>query len=548
MSSTTLTKAKPSRRVLQTVIVLLSLSIIILVGLAHSQAFALYIASFIVEKSASRQVKIQLNGFTGSIVSGLSVESINVKKLNPATEVVITGLQMSIDFDRLLKAGIISIIGQASRVDITGMTTFWPPLGQLPAYSGPVCMAGLPANIQIASLSIDIISITPCIELPAIVTLNNLRIGSGESAAEQIFSVSANAEWRNRLIASGTLVGQLKHKQRRFEGSADLCFAGQKIVSEICFGQNRNKSELSGYISSASLDIAKLSLWLGPLWQQQFPFGFDGDFDCSGSWLYNSELGFLGNLSGSCRRLRMVALGFYITLLELNGKWKLFDGNLVFNDSGSYFVGFPASMTGQVESVMNRERNWNLNFNCSAIDFASLADELPWGFKYSANLPEISGLATLSVQVFGRKPSITARLSTDGLNAGENSQLRTVSGNAVFYHGIAASSSLQLDFQVHSQHSIPVFFKRFNSSAGNLEAQLRHNRGPHNFHYSLKGSPVGDMLFDGVFMSDEKTLLNVAGHWRNGLGSLRAMLDEDSAKPLPFAAGGIPLLDLILAK
>lgn len=528
---------------------LIALTVAILIGLAGSHDFAWHAARLLAGNlSADGQIKVELTGFSGSLASGFKIDTINVKKLNPPSEIVINDLMAGIDFDRLFKAGVISVVGRTGDIEIKGFAPVRLPIMNVPAYSGPACFAGLPANVEIASFAIPAIKFTPWSEQPAEVHLTDIRITPGSLKTEQDLSFDAHASWRSRQIGAAKLVGKLKQRQRRFEGRAEVCFAGQKLSTELCLTTRRNKPDLSGYIASASIDIARLSHWLSPLWQDNFPFGFDGGFDCSGSWLYNAEMGFLGNLSGSCRQLRMVALGLYVTIFELNGSWKLYDGNLLFADSGSSFAGFPAALSGQIDAVMSPARKWNLSFNCPAIDFARLAADLPWGVKYSADLPELSGLATLSVQITGKAPGMTAKLSTDGLVAGKNSQQRVVTGNMVFLHANPGSSTVELALTATAQHSLPAFFKRFHGGGDTLFNLFSRSGGPFAFSYSLKGPPLHDLAFEGVLLADEECLFRTTGHWRNGIGSARAFPEQAGSQHGGFAAGGIQLLDLLLVR
>ncbi len=542
-------QARPKlfRQVIKIVFVLLGISAGLIVGAVHSEKFARSLLELIIDRASDDgQLKISVVGFAGTLAAGLKAESVRLIRLHPASDISIKDLRAGLNFERLFPAGVLSLSGRTGHIDVAGMNPPWLKLFKLPAYHGPACFANLPANIEIRDFSVASIKLLPWAELPASINISSFTVVPGQSAGENVLDLALTAEWRAMQIASGTISGTLKQRQSRFEGTANICFAGQKMITEICLQQKRKKTELSGHIASASINLSTLSLWLGPLWQNEFPFGFDGRFDCSGSWLFNPELGFLGNLAGKCERVRLVALGFYFSLVELNGNWKLFDGSFIFNDSGSFFAGFPATLEGLVESVMKPGRNWRFNFACPEIDFAQLSGELPWGLKYSLNLPELSGTAALSMSLNGKSPDILCKATTAALKIGKNGAERVVSGQATFLQHGLGTSSLALDFEAVSSSAVPPFFSRFHGRGGGLSAKLDVGSGPYLFKWNMSGPPA-HLIFSGRFAADSVEMLSTKGNWRGGIGHLSAS-SGSSDSPAKYSADGITFLDLLLAR
>jgi len=541
------TQPKLSRRVVKIVVLLLGLSAALILSLSSSDAFGRWLISFAVESAcADGQAKITLDGVSGSITGGLIIDSARIIRRSPALDVSIKDIRFAFNFERLLKAGVVSVSGSSGHIEVLGTLPARVPFPDLPAYHGAECLAALPTNVEIAEFSIASARLVPLPELPGEVKVGRLVVAAGENKGEQSLQFSAVALWKNRQVASASFSGLLRQRQRRLDGKIDLCVAGQKVASEFKLVQKRKKPEISGYIASASIDVAKLSLWLGPLWQNHLPLGFDGHLDCTGSWLFNSEVGFLGNLSGKCQQLRVVALGFYFTLLELNGDWKLFDGNFVFDDSGSSVLGFAAELKGQIDSVVKPERNWRLHLACPIIDFARLADALPWGLKYSLELPDLSGSAALTINLSGRAPDLAARVSTDGLMVAGKDGNRKIHGHAGYRQTGLSSASLALDFVTESRQVLPPIFTRFSRGHASL-TQMTPVSGLVNFNWKLSGPPLGDLKFRGNVTDNGKEISVLEGFWKSGAGHLRAFLAA-SAEDSPYVADGMTFLDLLFAR
>lgn len=392
-------------------------------------------------------------------------------------------------------------------------------------------------------MSLNHAEIRPFYDFPLLLELEKIDLQPGEGSDDHQLQAKILASLRNNQVGYGAFSGVVKQHQNRVDGSLDLQLFGQKLQSEISYSGRRGCNEFSGYISSTTLDISKISHWLIPLWQDAFPFGFDGKIDCSGSWMFNQQVGFLGNLSGKCHDLRMVAQGLFITLIELNGSWKLFDGNFSFVDEGSRFFGFPASLTGGIEAVLQPSRKWEFDFSCLGIDFASMAEELPWGVKYGMALPPLSGGATLSAQIRGNLPELTARLTTSDLNVGKGIEKRVVSGVVTYMPGAAGSGNFCIDMACRSEQALPPIFSRFKSGTSRFDRQVAGWSGASLWQYELQGSDTANLSFKGRLQSDTGNSVDISGYWHDGMGSMNLLQNQKA-----FTTGSIPLLDLILAK
>ncbi len=548
MSSPPAITPRLPRRVLKIVLLLVGLSGVFLAFLVRSESFAREAFIFAVDRAATEgQLKLEYSGFSGSIADGISLESFRVVKRKPPFEAELASISLRVNFERLLTAGVLSLSGQVGRADIEGMSA--PPaiLERIPAWNGLACFAGIPANIELASFSIGPITLKPWSSSHALVKVDGVCLKPSENAGEHQVDALAEVSWKNRQIASASVSGILKQKQQRLDGNIVVCFAGQRLNSELCVTQKRRKVELSGYIASAAVDLSRLSLWLSPVWQEAFPFGFDGRLDGSGSWLFNEEVGFLGNLTGKYEKLRVVALGLYFTVFEFNGSWKYFDGNLGFNDSGSFFAGFPAVLSGKVDGIARNSRKWDLNFACSAVDFSELSDRLPWGLKYSLKLPELVGTAALSIMLTGsRVPDLAGRATLASLKIGKGHGERHLSGRIDYQQNGLASGTMEMEFAATSENSVLPVFKRFKNRGSSLYPGLSSYGLPQTFVWKLKGPPDHDQKFFGSLAAGDKHMASFEGVWHSGLGHLR--ISEAESEMTGYRSDSIPYLDLFLAR
>jgi hypothetical protein len=496
---------------------------------------------YIANHAGGSGIRIELAGFSGSLAKGFKFSKLGISQLNPPLQLQVFDASARADFSRILTGSKLLLSLELARLDLVGMTASPIASSSVPDYHSFACFAGMPVNIEIASLAIGHATLKPFHDFPLQIDIASFSLQPGNGSGCSLLQADFTADLREKTVGKGRFNGVAKQQQQKVEGSLELQMFGQKILTELSLAQRRGCPEVSGYISSTTLDIAKISHWLIPLWQETFPFGFDGSVDCSGSWLFNREIGFLGNLSGRCNNLRMVAQGLFITLFELNGNWKLFDGNFSFSDDGSLFFGFPASLSGKVETVLQPSRKWDMDFSCMTIDFSRLTTDLPWGVKYGMALPPLSGGATFSVQLRGARPEISARLNTDDLIAGKKSEKRSVTGAITYHLGPEGPGNLGIDMTCLSEHRPPPIFTRFKNGAGRLDNYISDWHGPYIWRYSLQGSDSANLSFKGALSANERNI-DTNGHWHDGMGTIQTFLDQNL-----FVAGNIQVLDLLLA-
>lgn len=540
---------RPWRRVLKIVLLLLALLIVGVMWLFNSEWFAGQAVTLLIGRANDRgEVNFELTNFSGSLADGLRVESLHFKQRNPSMHLLAKDIKLKLDWQRL-KAGIVDISGSIDEVNVTGMVSSGFNSRIIPDYHGLACFAGMPANFQVTDFVVGTFSIQPWADTPLVLTAGKFKISPSASEKEQNLEIDLAVEWRQQKLGNGNFAGMIKPGSRKVEGNLEFLFAGQKLASELSMVAKKGQIEASGFIASSVIDLAKISQWLIPIWQDAFPFGFDGHIDCSGSWMFSHELGFLGNLFGKCRQLRMVALGLFISVVELNGDWKLFDGNLGFVDSGSFFLGFPASLTGQIYSLLQPTPKWELDFNCNQLDFAGLVNDLPWGLKYGMALPELSGGATLTLQLRNARPEIVASLMTSDLCVGKGRDTRNISGQIGFNLPTQGAGQIKVAMDCHSKFALPPLFQRFKGRKGKLTNRLFLNGSPVTYTYTMTGSGSARLALDGALLVSDQCIAKTSGDWHDGMGEMLLSLNEGiGSESEVYSAGHIPFLDLLLGK
>ncbi|HOI91499.1 MAG TPA: hypothetical protein PLK28_13440, partial [Candidatus Rifleibacterium sp.] len=100
MSSPPETSPSLSRRVLKIVFLLVGLSVITLAFLARSESFARKAFIFAVDRAGiDGQLKLEHAGFSGSIIDGISLESLRVVKRKPPVEAEIASVSLKVNFE-----------------------------------------------------------------------------------------------------------------------------------------------------------------------------------------------------------------------------------------------------------------------------------------------------------------------------------------------------------------------------------------------------------------------------------------------------------------
>ncbi len=536
------------RRTLVVVFMLLAISAVGALWAVNSTWLAQKAVSMAVARiNSSEKSQLEVTGFTGTVGSGIKIDQVKLKQAKPPFFVSADKIALSIDFLSIGK-GTPIFTGSIDSISAQGMANSPVSSSSIPAYRGLQCFLGGIGNIRPASFSIGTIRFNPWSDTELVFVGENIQLQSPDENGSQKVFLALSGEFRSRKILAGQFDGSLHKGFSKLTGNLDVNFAGQKIVSEINLSPDRGHYKVGGFIASASLNITELSQWLIPIWQDAFPFGFDGSISGSGSWHYSRELGFFGNLAGEAANLRMVALGLFISVFEINCSWKYFDGSLSLADSGSLFMGFPAEIGGKIEAAFEPSRKWGIDFSCSTIDFAKLTEGLPWGVKYTMALPPLEGLATFSLKLRGSRPEVASSLFTDRLVAGAISEQRDIAGSVNYDLGSGGPGKFRIAMKSVVLRNPPPLWQRYRGRGGSLAVVAALKPGPYVFEYSFDGLDSSNLQLQGVFYRNGEKVGSARGNWHEGMGSSLAMLNESSEVAESFVANDLPLLDFILMK
>jgi hypothetical protein len=397
----------------------------------------------------------------------------------------------------------------------------------LPNFPEVACLANLPGNLFFARMKFEEIEIKPFNEGLIRLNLADLIVEKPDQHENQKISCLAKGFFRDRRFLEGNFNGTLQQKSQKLNGRIEACVAGKKLISEIAAANRKGDLELSGHIIQAALDLTVISRWLISMWQDAFPFGFDGEISVSGSWIFNRKTGFLGNLSGDFKKLHMVAQGLFLTIFELNGNWKLFDGNLEFADGGSFFAGFPAVFDGRIESVFNADRRWKLSFKADHIDMGQFYSDLPWGIKYGFGLPQMTGTATFNLHIRGAYPDVAAAIKADEIEIVNQDARHRLNGAINFTFNEKEKMKWQLDLKNSFVAGLPAMFQRFtlaSADAGSLEKISSWS----GCSWKGSGENLGNMKIQGQLLASEHQPVQLSGQFSDSNGRFSASVPEKS--------------------
>ena len=452
---------------------------------------------FAIENYVSNEtLSIDFRNIEGCLLTEIKIDRIDIKHVKPNFDARIKDVNIKPIYTQLLNKGTVQFEGNIGSVDWSGSFKLPSKVASIPAFIGTECFAGMPSNLKISNFDIKNITIKPYTDADLVIHSEHIALKGGKEPDNLDVSADFKADWKSKPLAKALFEGIWGQKKNKLNGKIKLNIAKQVVSSELSLGKGKKGFEVSGYIASdTQIDLLPLSQWLGALWQIDYPYGVSGKLYCQGSWLYNSEIGFLGNLNGKYDKLDISVIGIFLSLLELNGEWKLFDGNLTFNDHGSRLVGFPASLNGNIEYVTTPKRKWNLLFESNSIPLGQLTSSLPWMVKYSNGIPDLNGVATLSVNLLGSRPMVNAKLDVENLcQTSKVEPVSKISGKLLYVTPENGSGTINANFEASTDNGLPQFFKKFSGNFYELENSKQKN----SYKYSVNGSLNDKVKLKGI--------------------------------------------------
>ena len=535
-------KPKISRYLILFVLLIFTILAIGIYALLSSEELTKYaintaIANFIPNEKAN----LKLDKIEGCLLSGIKIDNIQVKHVKPNFEAKIKDFYLKPLYEQVLKKGAVHIVGSVGSIECKGTLKLSPTIASVPAFIGTECFAGLPNNIRIKSFDINNIKIFPCGNSDLEVLSNSVTLKSVEASDNLDVKADVKVDWKSKPFAKALFGGVYDQRRNKLNGNIKLNVAKQVVVSELTLANGKKGLEVSGYIASDTIiDLQPLSQWLGGFWQLDYPYALSGKLYCYGSWLYNSDIGFLGNLNGRYEKLDISVMGVFFSLLELSGDWKLFDGNLSLNDKGSRLLGFPASLNGSIESVTTPTRKYNISFVSNSLPLDKLTASLPWMLKYSNGIPELGGLASISINLMGNKPTTNAKIELENLSQVSNSASK-ISGKALYVMPETGSGTINANFEVSTNNGLPVFFKRFYNNFYSIE---NNNKIKSSYRYSVNGSFNDKVILKGKLSLGEGKNFETNGELLDNKFNIGVITNENRVYKCYYADP----IDLILMR
>ncbi len=414
------------------------------------------------------------------------------------------------------------------------------------------CLAGGWGRPEIRSLDLGRVDWFPAASGPLHVFLEGVRLAPPTGAgASQTLRLAAGVEVHGRPAGRWTFDGAWSNREMALSGLLAGSLLGQPVSSEVRVACGKGACALSGQLHPVDLDLSSFSRWLCPLWQGVVPVGAEGRLRGSGSWAWDPRLGGLANLSGEARGVRLVAVGLFWPILELNVAWQLFDGRLSLSDLGSSLLGAPARVGGGVALGGGNGPDWDLRLDVPRAELAEVLAGLPWVVRTGFQLPALSGVASLAVQLHGVAPQVTGGIWADDLLIRHPAGDARLQARAEVRQEAVGGDRWQVGFDWTAPAVPAGVFDRLTADGVPLSQRVA---GPLTLRARLEG-PAADHLRMRLWAESAGGGFGLVGLWAgDGWGSLHLAGDGfrwdappelDRAGP-PVAAHGVGLRELAL--
>jgi len=512
-------------KIFMVVVILAAAFLISAILAANSQGFSRFAIGQLAMNLEKQGYKVEIASITGNLFDGLDIPKIVLRRASPAFLLSAGNLKLKFDFSALLTASGISAELELEKLSLNGGSgPVW--IKNLPGFPEVGCIANIPGNFKLNHALIHKVEVRPFNDDQLWFKLNQLNLEPSLNGMQPL-KLSLEGFLRDRRFFDGKFSANFSHKAQKIEGRLEGCLAGRTLSTEIVGAVKGGKLELSGYFAEAAIDLGILSRWLISLWQTSFPFGFDGILTLGGSWVYSAKTGLIGNLNGDFNKIHMVAQGLFLTIFELNGHWKFFDGALEVSDSGSFFAGFPAVINGRIEQAFALKRRWNLIFAADHIDTHKFYKDLPWGVKYGSGIPAMRGPASFSLKIRGNVPTISASVFAENLDISTDSSTHQLTGQ-IFFNSENQPDSL---WKINLKHKfsgggLPLFhrFSRLDSKLDTVVAAT----GIDECQWNCIGHDLANFVVQGKLVQGESIKAELNGKFSDGRASILSV-SEDSA-------------------
>lgn len=495
-------------------------------------------------------IALKVEGLGGTLWEGVTVSTCTGRLPGNRLSFQVSSLTLEVLVLPSLQKGL-----TIRRCACASATVWGPPPATWTETLPPIpfeCWAGGVGRPEIRALDLGRVDWVPAASGPLHVFLEGVHLAPPVGAgASQSLRLAAGVEVHGRPAARWTFAGAWSNREMALSGLLVGTLLGQPVSSEVRVACGKGACALSGQLHPVDLDLSSFSRWLCPLWQGVAPVGVEGHLRGSGSWAWDPRVGGLANLSGEARGVRLVAVGLFWPILELNVAWRLFDGRLSVADLGSSLLGAAARVAGGVALSGGDGPAWDLRIEVPRAEMAEVLAGLPWVVRTGFQLPAMSGVASLAVQLHGRGPQVTAGIWADDLLIRHPAGEARLHGRAEVRQEAVGGGQWQVGFD-WSAPAVPAgLFDRL--TAGGVPLSQRVS-GPLTLRARLEGPAVNHLRMR-LWAESPGGGVGLLGVWcGDGWGSLHLAADGfrwDDPPELdrpgePVTVHGVGLRDLAL--
>lgn len=513
-------------------------------------------AGIILERQTG--ISLKLGRLEGSLWDGLAIE--DSRGMLPGSRLSFSTGRIAVQVGLLssLQHGLIVDRLETDWVRVVGPPCF-PWLERVPDVPSFACFAGFPGHLEIRFAKVNRMEWAPAASSPLVISFQNALLESSSNVVSQPLKLEISGKFRDRAFLAGSFSGQWAGKDQSLTGVLSSSIVGQSLATELTCSFRKSGVAVNGQLGPVDLDVSSFSRWLCPIWQASFPVTLEGHITGGGSWAYEPKVGFLANLKGEIRGLRLIPMGMFFSLAEFNSDWSVFDGRLELDDKGSSFLGAQSALSGKVSFPKGGRPLWDLALAVPSAHIEEIIAVLPWPLKFGLGLPEASGVASLAIRLDGTSPSVSGKLFVDALHF-------VLEEGPVDFHGHAEVCSdfgvfgasnehggldeWKVDFGWSTSEPFACIFNRLKLGVTPLRSLLA---GPVSLSVSFSGPSTKELNMRGTVESGVGSF-SLGGIWRGdgwaGLklasGDALLLSGQGSAVGSPMTADGLSLWGLTL--
>ena len=470
-------------------LLLLSIPVGCIFYLTSTNSGSVLVLSLIAENLQKNSgIGISFGEISGDLFGGVSIASLTGRIPSGPLGITVFGLKSDVSLLPFLLGKPVMVKLECESVFLKGSIALdW--LASVPDIPVFACFAGSGPSVDFSSITIRKLVWSSSNSGPVQAEVSDFKLFAPDEAGIQKLEFNLLGSFRDRELVSGGFVGERESGRLRASGNLSLRVLGHNSLSQMVVSQEKSGLKVSGNLEEFRIQLASISNWLIPMWQDDVPIGFDGVLSAGGTWAVDPEVGFCANFRGSLLSVRAVLIGFFLPLIQANLNWSLVNENLAITDTGSRLFTAPATFSGGVRNLFSGYPLWDMGFSSPLICIKTVISSLPWALKYSLGLNEIDGEASLSVRLGGSRPTVLGIFSSKRLEVKEKYGSSTLEVRCQFRLDNIGSPTWQFDVEHTSESHVPeVLLKLDRNSFTQSQAQP-----PVRFRATAIGTSPGEL-------------------------------------------------------